>query len=109
MRVKARSSPRCAFRRTPRSGWVSDTGRRSIARKHQILTFHMFGFRDTEEGERRWSKVRELAVLRRPGTRIGGDERHAVRRMRRVRADAVVGDQLLRVAVVGRDEADAAE
>src|SRR6478609_508888 len=108
MRVKARSSPRCAFRRTPRSGWVSDTGRRSIARKHQTFAFHMFGFRDTEEGEGGGSKVGELAVVR-LGTRVGCDERHAVRRVRGVRVDAVVGDQLLRVAVVGRDEADAPE
>ena len=37
------------------------------------------------------------------------DERHGVRRVRRVRADAVGLEHLLGVAVVGRDEADAAE
>ena len=36
------------------------------------------------------------------------DERHRVRRVRRVRADAVVLEQLLGVPVVGRHEADAA-
>src|SRR5206468_637800 len=84
MRVKARSSPRCAFRRTPRSGWVSDTARRSIALIQEILPLHLFGFRNTEEGECSRRKIGQLAVsgLRRG---VGGDERHPVRRVRGLR------------------------
>src|SRR5215213_10408878 len=101
MREKARSSPRCAFRRTPRSGWVSDTGRRSIAPVKETHVRHLFGFRDAEKRQNGGRDVRKLASVTHVSVRIGDDERHRIRRMRSMRADAVVGDELLRVAVVG--------
>src|SRR5215470_17283470 len=107
MREKARSSPRCAFRRTPRSGWVSGTGRRSIARVDEILPRHLYGISDTKEGKDGRSEICELPAVADGGSGLGDDERNRVRRVGRLRA-AVPGDELLRVAVVGRDQGDAA-
>src|SRR5580765_4130395 len=105
MREKARSSPRCAFRSTPRSGWVSDTAG-SVTGIHQILSRHLYGFRYGEKREGGRRQVGKFAVVNVRGG-IGEDEGHAVRRVRRVRS-AVVRDQLLGIAVVGGDQADAA-
>src|SRR5919201_6977608 len=109
---KARSSPRCAFRSTPKSGWTSDKERGVYPGLADIespfnegFTCHFGGFFESEEVERGRYEVGQLASA--SDARVcRHDQRHRVRRVRRVRADAVLLQHLLGVPVVGRDQAD---
>src|SRR3990172_11508429 len=119
MTEKARWSPRWALRKIARSGWGSGTRPRgaSIAAlsgrgctcDEQAPARHLRGCGDAEKAKAGRYEVGERAAFREHRSVERDDERDRVRRVCRVRARAVVFEHLLGVAVVGRDEADAAK
>ena len=69
------------------------------------ISCHVNRNRDTEHPQNGGCDIRQLPTLAQLETLAGEHERHEIRRVRRVRADAVRLEHLLRVAVIGRHEA----
>ena len=78
-------------------------------RIYEVFTRHFQRRLDSQEMQGRRRQIGQLAALPEASPRRRHDQRHGVRRVRRVRADAVGLEHLLGVAVVGRDQADTAE